>query len=57
MLAASRWLPPEEMTRSYVLHVLPDGDELLIKDGQATFAIDPCGSSTNLAATPLSNSA
>jgi hypothetical protein len=29
--------------------------ELLIEDSQAAFASMPCGSSTNLAATPLSN--
>jgi hypothetical protein len=31
--------------------------ELLIDDGQAAFTNKPCGSSTNLAAMPLSNSA
>ena len=31
--------------------------ELLIEDSQAAFANKPCGSSTNLAAMPLSNSA
>jgi hypothetical protein len=31
--------------------------ELLIEDSQAAFGNKPCGSSTNLAAMPLSNSA
>ena len=31
--------------------------ELLIEDSQADFGNKPCGSSTNLAAMPLSNSA